>query len=274
MSILTISDTHGFFNETVEALSAGGLLEDKNNKVALLGDVLDRGPDAVRLTDYLIDLLDEGRLILIRGNHEDLIEDAILQIERGRIWEVATASHHVINGTFDSLLQLSGMSDREAVSYPKELVKRVKESPFFKKLLPACIDYYETDKYVLTHGWIPCQKIRYLQGRGAVLHQSEEYVIEPGYYHNTNWRNASPAEWRRARWVNGMELACKYGFIIPDKTVVCGHFHTSYGHSRIERACSEFGSDADFSPFYSTGIIAIDACVAHSGKINCVVLDD
>ena len=36
----------------------------------------------------------------------------------------------------------------------------------------------------------------------------------------------------------------------------------------------EFGPDADFSPYYSPGVIALDACTAHSGKINVVVKED
>ena len=71
-----------------------------------------------------------------------------------------------------------------------------------------------------------------------------------------------------------MELACKYGIIEPDKTIVCGHWHTSWGHSRINRSCSEWGADAIFTPFYAYGIIAIDACTAYSGKINCIAFDE
>lgn len=37
---------------------------------------------------------------------------------------------------------------------------------------------------------------------------------------------------------------------------------------------SEFGPDADFSPYYSPGFIALDACTARSGKVNIVVLED
>lgn len=59
-----------------------------------------------------------------------------------------------------------------------------------------------------------------------------------------------------------------------DKTVVCGHWHASYGHARLEKKCSEFGPDADFSPYYGSGIIALDACTAHSRKVNVLVLED
>lgn len=37
---------------------------------------------------------------------------------------------------------------------------------------------------------------------------------------------------------------------------------------------TEFGEDADFSPYYGPGIIAIDACTAFSGKVNCLVMED
>ena len=59
-----------------------------------------------------------------------------------------------------------------------------------------------------------------------------------------------------------------------EKTVICGHWHTSYGHSKYENACSEFGPDAVFSPYYAPGIIALDACTAHTGFVNCIVLED
>ena len=260
MTMLAASDIHGFFDEFIKALQESGAFENKNNKLVLLGDFLDRGDGALKLVDFLVDLLKENRLILIRGNHEELLEDALFEIERGRIWEVATASHHKRNGTFDSLLQLSQMSANEAVTYPKDLVARVKNSAYYKILLPSCVDYYETDKYVFVHGWIPCHE--------------DGYGENVKYSYNPDWRTASYEEWNRARWQNGAKLAVKYGVVEPDKTIVCGHWHASYGHAHIERKCTEFGPDADYTPFYAEGVIAIDACVPRSGKINCVVLND
>lgn len=68
--------------------------------------------------------------------------------------------------------------------------------------------------------------------------------------------------------------AAAYSGIGADKTIVCGHWHTSYGHSKYEHKGTEFGEDADFSPYYGPGIIAIDACTAFSGKVNCLVIED
>ena len=77
----------------------------------------------------------------------------------------------------------------------------------------------------------------------------------------------------KARWYNGMAAAAQ-GVTEEGKTILCGHWNTSYGHSCLEGKGSEFGADADFSPYYGSGIIALDACTGHSGIVNCVVLED
>jgi hypothetical protein len=61
---------------------------------------------------------------------------------------------------------------------------------------------------------------------------------------------------------------------MEEKTIVCGHWHASYGHVKFEHKGSEFGPDADFSPYYGDRIIAMDACTAESGKVNVLVLED
>ena len=44
--------------------------------------------------------------------------------------------------------------------------------------------------------------------------------------------------------------------------------------AEYEGKSSEFGPDADFSPYYGPGVIALDACTAHSGRINILTLED
>lgn len=106
------------------------------------------------------------------------------------------------------------------------------------------------------------------------------YCIEPGVprllekaytRYISSWREADREQWNRARWFNGMDAAQTAD---ENKTIVCGHWHTSYGHSKYEHKGTEFGEDADFSPYYGPGIIAIDACTAFSGKVNCLVIED
>lgn len=260
MALFTVSDIHGYFTPLEKALRKNGFFKDKNNKLLVLGDVLDRGQETQKVVDFLLQLHREGRLVYIKGNHEDLFAQCLQAISRGEVFEIASGmSHHYSNRTFDTLLQLSEMTAQEAVSFPNELVRRVMRSSYYQELLPACVNYFETDTHVFCHGWIPTRT----QGFKPFF----------DYTYNPDWRNANEEEWYKARWFNGMELACKCGIIEPDKTIVCGHWHTSWGHSHINHICSEWGSDAIFTSFYADGIIAIDACTVHSGEINCIVFD-
>jgi hypothetical protein len=128
-----------------------------------------------------------------------------------------------------------------------------KRTPYYTKIIPAMLDYFETEHYIFVHGWIPC--IRECRG----------------YSYYTDWRNAGSNEWKSARWFNGMDAAQT---CMEEKTILCGHWHVSYGHAKYEQKGSEFGPDADFSPYFGSRVIALDACTAFSGKINMIILND
>lgn len=262
MKYYVVSDVHGYYTHLKKALKDAGFFDEKEPCVLIVcGDLLDRGPEARQLIEFMLQLMEEGRLIYILGNHEELLVQCLQEIARGGVYEIASGmSHHYQNKTWDSLLQISEMSEIEAYNDPNELVRRVMCSPFYKKLLSICVDYHETPNYIFTHGWIPC----FTEG-------FRPYVK---YKFNPDWRNAEVHEWRSARWFNGMELACKHHVTEPNKTIVCGHWHTSYGHSCIKHSCSEWGKDADFSPFSADGILAIDASTPNSSKVNCIIIED
>jgi serine/threonine protein phosphatase 1 len=262
MKYYVVSDVHGYYKCLMTALEESGFFAEKEpHKLVVCGDLLDRGDEANALIDFMVKLLEDDKLIYILGNHEEELIKCMQEIADGDVYEIACGmSHHYTNKTWDSLLQIAKMDELNAYNEPRELLRRVRRSPFYKKLLPTCIDYYETPNYIFTHGWIPCSE----EGRRP--------CVDFGY--DPNWRDADEMGWYAARWYNGISLACRYKITEPGKTIVCGHWHTSYGHSQINESCSEWGEDADFSPFVSEGIIAIDACTARSKKVNCIVIED
>jgi serine/threonine protein phosphatase 1 len=262
MKYYVIADPHGFYDEMIKALRSAGYFDEKGEKrLVVVGDLLDRGSQAQKIVEFMMGEDLAGRLIYVVGNHEDLMIDALQSIAKGDIFMVANpVSHHYRNGTWDTILQLSGMNEKDAVEHPINLVRRVLDHDFYKTLLYRAVDYFETANYVFAHGYIPS------------ITDGFRPVISAEYDHN--WRDATPQQWRTARWYNGMEMNYFHNVRIPDKTIVCGHWHTSYGHAHIEEKGSEYGSDADFTPFYGDGIIALDACTKVSGIVNCIVLED
>lgn len=106
------------------------------------------------------------------------------------------------------------------------------------------VNYFETKNHIFVHSWIPLKD---------------------------NWRESHMTEWDDASWCNPYAMVNK-GFL-PDKTIVFGHWHCSTGWAQAEGR-SEFGNDAKFDPYYGDGFISIDACCAHSGRLNVIVLED
>ena len=50
---------------------------------------------------------------------------------------------------------------------------------------------------------------------------------DKSYSYISSWRESDREQWNRARWFNGMDAAQNAD---ENKTIVCGHWHTSYGH--------------------------------------------
>lgn len=163
--------------------------------------------------------------------------------------------------------------------YSPDFVRKLSQTPYVKSIIPKTVDYFETNNYVFVHGWIPCVTEKQFPAH---------YRNGRTYKYNPDWRKADKTDWDIARWLNGMDCAMVYNILEPNKQVVCGHWHASFGHAYFWRQSTkgdeerkrlncdgdEFGENADHSPYYANGIIAIDACTAHSGQVNCLVIDD
>ena len=246
MKYYVTADIHGFYHVFLRALTDAGYFTDPEpHRLVILGDLFDRGREAKALQKFIRKRREE--MILIRGNHEDLFQEMVT-VDEGLPY-----SHHVSNGTYDTALLLTGFDPVMAQLRYWEFAEAAQKTPYYTEIIPSTLDYYETEKYIFTHGWIPC-----IHGKN-------------GYDYIPEWRESSPGEWKNARWYNGMDAVrtCR-----EEKTILCGHWHTSYGHSRFEGKGSEFGPDADFSPYTAPGIIALDACTAYSRRVNVIVLED
>lgn len=250
-TFFVVSDVHSYFNEMINALNEQGF--DKSNKDHVFvscGDLLDRGPDALKCLKFVNSL---ERKILIKGNHEDLLQEAIY---RG-----AFNVYDYHNRTYDTVYQLSDVDQNESSKNSKLdeiLLFNMRYNDDWNKYFNSCLNFYETQKFIFVHGWIP------------VLNTTYKLL------YNENWRDEF-SDWESARWLNGMSL-WNNNIREPDKTIVCGHWHSSYGHSvlhgeGVEFAETDAGIESIHTPFYDDGIIALDACTVYSGFVNCIKLE-
>ena len=262
MKYYVVADPHGFCGYLRQALEEAGFFEDKEpHKLIVCGDVLDRGREPAETVEFLLELASKDMLILVRGNHEDLFMRCLHDISSGYVEDIACGcSYHYDNRTWHSMIQLAKMSESNAVKYTPSFVMKLRNSRFYRELLPLCVDYFETEHYVFCHGWIP------------VLNRGDRYA--PVYEYDPDWRNADLKSWETARWYNGMQMACELGIKEPGKTIVCGHWHTSFGHVHYENREDMRAAENDHSPFIADGIIALDATTVRSKTVNCIVIED
>lgn len=248
MKLFCCSDIHSAYTPWMKALEEVGF--DKNNeehKIILCGDLFDRTDEPLQVYYFVTEMLNNDKLIYVKGNHESLMLECI---ERGypsnRDWS---------NGTAKSIIDLAPNAKNfyDACNVVYEKVK-----PLFDRY----VNYFETKNYIFVHSWIPVNNDDCLP---------YYYTRNRRFEFNPDWRNAHYSDWEAARWSNPFDMAARG--LLPDKTVVFGHWHTSWPRSRYNGE-PEWGKDADFSPYFGDGYIGIDACTAHSGKVNVLVLED
>ena len=239
MRFFVISDIHSYYTPMINALNEAGF--DKANPDHMLivcGDIFDRGMQAAEVLEYLNSV---EQKVLIKGNHDNMLMELL-----ERRFPYGFDKH---NGTESTVYQLGfdpsafSFSDHCNVTYGR-----------FKPLYDSMVNYFETEKYIFVHSWIPL---------------IEEHFGIKSYV--ADWRNADEELWKDACWGNPYELA--EGALKPDKTVVFGHWHTSWPRAYWEGK-EEFGANADFSIYYGNGYIGLDAMTAHSGRVNVLVIED
>lgn len=85
MASYVISDIHGCL-KTFRQLVENGIALRKKDKLYLLGDYVNKGPDSKGVLDYIMGLIEAGYQVnCLRGNHDQLLLDAV-DIGNGAIW--------------------------------------------------------------------------------------------------------------------------------------------------------------------------------------------
>ena len=255
-----VSDVHSFFDELMVALSKKGFERDNpKHKIIVCGDLLDRGNGTVKVFEFAKEMAEQDRLIYIKGNHEQLLKDCVKEISMGRIPDM----HHFSNGTVKTICQFCGQN--ELIIYDPSWRNKILETmqPILDFIDEKCVNYVEFKNMILVHSWVPLIKKDNLP---AYYTRGRKFEFNP------DWRNAKQEDWDEATWGNPFDMA-ERGLNQTKKTIVFGHWHASTGWAKA-KGHSEFGNDAKFDPYYGDGIIAIDACTAYTGKVNCIVIEE
>lgn len=263
MKYFVVSDVHGYYTKMREALAAKGYDKDNPEHVIIsLGDIFDRGDEPYEMLMFF-NSIPRDRKILVRGNHEDCLDDALVRHDFK-----AHDHHNGTDATVKLLYQHEHPEEAGQIVPTFDMCEWLLKWEPYKQYVSEMQDYAIVGKYIFVHGWLPdvfwCRNLK-----GDIE-----------YLEKMDW-----TDWRDARWTNGMR-AWHNGFRVDGYTVVCGHWHTSWGNSRYHHSGVEFinpnydyAADnvvpyENFNPFIDEGIIAIDACTAYSGQVNVFTFED
>lgn len=254
-------DIHSYFDNWMAYLNNAGFeIDNPEHKIIICGDLFDRGDQTVECFEFVKCLHLQDRLVYVRGNHEDLLFDCVRQIKR----RFDIPRHHISNGTVKTVAHLADTNQYDILCncYDKKLFEE-RTQEVLEFIDKNTVDYFELGNYIFVHGWVPCDS------------------DDPNMYHARKSvtladKNTWSDKWDAARWLNGMDC-WNQGAQPEGKTVVCGHWHTSWGHCKFHGHTTEFphiaikGAKNSFKPFVEDGIIAIDGCTAYTGLVNVVV---
>ncbi|MCH1625251.1 metallophosphoesterase family protein [Ferdinandcohnia quinoae] len=146
---LIISDIHGDINKFEQLLESVNY-DSKNDQLILLGDYVDRGPNAKAVIDKVIKLKERGARVL-KGNHEDMMIKALTSDEE-KFW-----NHWVVRNGGDKTLSSYGFSEKDLLVDEEAFQKPSLESDELKRHLKFIQDlehYIETDDYIFVHAGV------------------------------------------------------------------------------------------------------------------------
>ena len=278
-----VSDIHGFYKELRTSLKNVGFDVNNNEHILIVcGDIFDRGDEPIKVYKFLKSLPKE-RVILIRGNHEDLFLKLLKKdfpesydFSNGTVktfCDIARFNYHDLydfNLEFFSFKTDEEREEREKIALEDwKFVKRKVARSYITKWLQSeqWVNFYELGKYIFVHSFIPCRNNTSMGNYYVEINQYKKWwEYKPG------WRNkATKKEWYEAMW------GCPYkqfdaGLFDKEKkkgkVLVCGHWRTSSFHEHYE------GIEDNYDIYKGENLIALDACTAISGKVNVLVIEE
>ncbi|MDQ0089587.1 serine/threonine protein phosphatase 1 [Paenibacillus anaericanus] len=148
MRKLVISDIHGCYDEFTELLNKAKY-KPSVDQLILLGDYCDRGLRSKEVIEQVIQLVEQGNVIALRGNHDQMFIDA-MESNENAIW--------IENGGLSTLKSYVGTDwFKQGFNYPeynkaKTFIKLYYQHHIdFLKSLPL---YSEDDRHIFVHAGI------------------------------------------------------------------------------------------------------------------------
>jgi serine/threonine protein phosphatase 1 len=128
--LIAIGDVHGCIHGLEALLEA--IAPQADDELVFLGDLIDQGTGSREVLELILQLQQQCRVVLIKGNHEEMLYAARESEEALRFWE-----------------RCGGVAMLNGYRYPGGKLDDILASHW--RLLDQCVPYFETADFIFTH---------------------------------------------------------------------------------------------------------------------------
>jgi serine/threonine protein phosphatase 1 len=191
MKYFVISDIHSHYEAMISSLeNAGYNQHNRDHHLIVLGDLFDRGDNAVKVYKFLHTLTDTNKATMIIGNHDLFLLDFLNK----RFEKVYFNMKH--NGFDKTLKQFSGLN---IIDYDFEEIYQVimRKYPELRDWLNGFLPFLELGKYIFVHGGIDGAKQNWKKtplyelvwNREINLQPLKDKIVVAGHHRTATIRN-------------------------------------------------------------------------------------
>lgn len=234
MRYFVVSDIHGHYDELINALEKSEFdLENEEHKLIVAGDMFDRGSQSKEVLEFLYNLYQKNKAIILKGNHEIFLEIFFKGNKRNVNFNI---KYNGFNATLNSFIpNYDELTFKERLDYVNT------NYPYLRDWINNLPFYFETDNFVITHAGLD--------------------------FSNGDFKDGN---FQEAVWIDPVELFThnlikEYDF---NKIVIVGHRFTS----KIRNAFTPEVRSNDIYFHHDFQKIAIDGGVYFSKQINVLDL--
>ncbi|MBR0512942.1 MAG: serine/threonine protein phosphatase [Clostridia bacterium] len=201
MRTIIIGDIHGC-NDSLQSLLANVSPIPGKDRLVLLGDLFDRGPDSLQVFQTIQKLAEEfgNDFVLLRGNHEDYLLQPKLTLWQRMIWEKVGRS-----ATVRSFMQ-AGQKMEDTIPWLRE----------------HCAFFWKSNSFQCVHAGVMVEPLE-ANDLQTLIHDHE---IVPENRYNGILTITGHIALNKATWFAGdgetvMELEDDMQYELPEKGVIC-----------------------------------------------------
>lgn len=198
--VWVIGDIHGCFDQFIEIINSAEIAED--DIVVLIGDIIDRGPDSVKMLNWVMEHVNnDGRYLMIRGNHEQNIIDnlyaLIQQRERKNRYREYAGEDPIdykelpiydlgCEYDFCEYMDRAGIKN---IGQAEKYIRWMEELPLYIR-----VKLSDGKKYLLAHAWFKGEHNEDGTVRQVISDDNILWYRDIDFYHNLIEEDYNPME--------------------------------------------------------------------------------